>query len=70
MSQDVAPLCNRVAKRTQHVTPNNVAICYAEMLRTFGRGFQPWEHFGQLSQLHRQSSQNGEPVKILEIKRI
>ena len=27
-----------VAKRTQHVAPNNVAICWVDMLRSFGRG--------------------------------
>ena len=33
------PTCrNRVAKSTQHVAPNNVAICCVEMLRSFGRG--------------------------------
>ena len=31
---------NRVAKRTQHVTLNNVAICCVEMLRSFGRGLR------------------------------
>jgi len=29
-----------VAKRTQHVAPNNVAICCVDMLRSFGRGFR------------------------------
>ena len=29
---------NMVAKRTQHVAPNNVAICCVEMLWSFGRG--------------------------------
>ena len=34
------PTCrNTVAKRTQHVAPNNVAICCVGMLRSFGRGF-------------------------------
>ena len=28
----------RVAKRTQFVAPNNVAICCVEMLRSFGWG--------------------------------
>ena len=37
-SQHLATRCNRVAKRTQHVAPNNVAICCVEMLRSFGRG--------------------------------
>jgi len=29
-----------VAKRTQHVAPNNVAICCVGMLRSFRRGFK------------------------------
>ena len=37
-TQHVATCCNRVAKRTQHVAPNNVAICWVGMLRSFGRG--------------------------------
>ena len=40
MSQHVATCRNRVAKRTQHVAPNNVAICCVAMLRLFGRGFR------------------------------
>ena len=39
MSQHVATSRNRVAKRTQHVAPNNVEICCVEILRSFGRGF-------------------------------
>ena len=35
-----AYLPNMVVKRTQQVAPNNVAICCAEMLRSFGRGLQ------------------------------
>ena len=35
------PTCrNTVAKRTQHVSLNNVAICSVGMLRSFGRGFK------------------------------
>ena len=41
-TQHVATYRNTVAKRTQHVAPNNVAICFVEMLRSFGRGFQPF----------------------------
>ena len=34
------PICrNKVAKRTQHVAPNNVAICCVGMLLSFGRAF-------------------------------
>jgi len=29
-----------VAKRAQHVAPNNVAICCVDMLRSFGRGLK------------------------------
>ena len=38
--QDVATRCNRLAKRTQHVAPNNVAICCFKTLRAFGWGFK------------------------------
>ena len=31
--------CNRVCKRTQHVTFNNVGSCWPTMLRPFARGF-------------------------------
>ena len=34
--------CNRVCKRTQHVTSNNVASCWRTMLRPFARGFKIW----------------------------
>ena len=39
-TQHVATCRNKVAKRTQHVAPNNVAICCVGMLRSFGRGFE------------------------------
>ena len=32
--------CNRVCKRTQHVTSNNVGSCWPTMLRPFARGFR------------------------------
>ena len=38
-TQHVATCRNMVAKRTQHVAPNNVAMCCVGMLRSFGRGF-------------------------------
>ena len=38
-TQHVAARRNRVAKRTQHVAPNIVVLCWVEMLRSFGRGF-------------------------------
>jgi len=38
--EHVATRRNRVAKRAQHVAPNNVAICCVDMLRSFGRGFK------------------------------
>ena len=51
-TQHVATCGNRVAKRTQHVASNNVAICCVEMLRSFGRGFMfnPQEDRGCLSE--------------------
>ena len=39
-TQHVATCRNTVAKRTQHVAPNNVAICCVGMLRSFGRCFR------------------------------
>ena len=39
-TQHVTTRCNSEAKCTQHVALNNVAICCAEMLRSFGRSFQ------------------------------
>ena len=39
MLQHIATYRNRVAKVTQHVVPNNVARCCAEMLRAFGQAF-------------------------------
>ena len=33
-------LCNRVCKRTQHVTSNNVGSCWPIMLRPFARGLK------------------------------
>ena len=39
-TQQFATCRNRVAKRTQHVAPNNVAMCCVGMLRSFGRGFK------------------------------
>ena len=39
MFQHVATYRNRVAKRMQHVVPNNVAKCWVEMLRAFGQAF-------------------------------
>ena len=32
--------CNRVCKRTQHVTSNNVGSCWPTMLRPFARGLR------------------------------
>ena len=46
------PTCrNTVAKRTQHVAPNNVAACCVGMLRSFGRGLT-WL-MGGIHALHR-----------------
>ena len=33
--------CNRVCKRTQNVTSNNVGSCWPTMLRPFARGLRP-----------------------------
>ena len=37
MLQHIAKCRNRIAKRMQHVVPNNVARCCVEMLRAFGQ---------------------------------
>ena len=50
--QHVATYNNRMAKRTQHVVPNNVALGCVEMLRAFG-------------QLLQNISQHGPCVEIL-----
>ena len=39
-TQHVATHHKRVAKRMQHVVPDNVATCYIEMLRSFGWSLQ------------------------------
>ena len=39
-TQRVAACRNRAAKRTQHVAPNNYAICCVGLLRSFGGGFR------------------------------
>ena len=39
-SQQHATTCNRVCKRTQHVTSNNVGSCWPTLLLPFARGFR------------------------------
>ena len=39
-TQHIATPRNRVAKRAQHVAPNNVAICCVHMLRSSGPDLQ------------------------------
>jgi len=39
-SQQQATTCNRVCKRTQHVTSNNVGSCWPTKLRPFVRGWR------------------------------
>ena len=43
-TQHIAARHNRVAKRVQHVVPNNVTICCVEVLRSFGRSLQCWSN--------------------------
>ena len=38
--QQHPPKCNRVCKRTQNVTSNNVGSCWSKMLRPFARDFR------------------------------
>ena len=40
-SQQHPTTCNRVCKRTQHVTSNNAGSCWPTMLRPFARGLKP-----------------------------
>ena len=47
MSQHIATRRNRVAKRAQHVAPNNVTIYCVEMLRSFGQGLKMVKFFMQ-----------------------
>lgn len=49
-TKHVATRRNIVAKRKQHVPPNNVAKCCVNMLRRFGRGFTwiDWGYFFSL----------------------
>ena len=49
-TQHVATCRNMVAKHTQHVVSNNVAICCDDMLRSFGRGFS-WGIFAHVTRL-------------------
>ena len=39
--------CNRVCKRTQHVTSNHVGRCWPTLLRPFARGLKPVKLFSQ-----------------------
>ena len=48
-TQHVATRCNAVAKRTQHVAPNNFVICCVGMLRSFGRNLT-WHVFRKTAQ--------------------
>ena len=43
-SRQHATTCNKVCKRTQHVTSNNVGSCWPTItiLRSFTRGFKVW----------------------------
>ena len=50
-TQHVAAHRNTVAKRTQHVAPNNVAICCVGMLRSFGRGLRDTGDYNPLRDL-------------------
>ena len=42
-TQQHSATCNRVRKRTQHVTCNNVGSCRPTVLRPFARGFKVTE---------------------------
>ena len=38
--QQLPTTCNKVCKRTQHVTSNNIGSCWPTMLRPYARGFK------------------------------
>ena len=78
-TQHGATRLNIVAKRTQHVAPNNVAICCVEMLRSFGRGcnrlsnnrtLKDWflTHQGNTPRIQALKAQDKELAKYLESK--
>ena len=43
-TQQHAITCNRVCKRTQHVTSTNVGRCWPKLLLPFARGFRVVKH--------------------------
>ena len=45
-----ATTCNRVCKRTQHVTPNNIGSCWPTMLRSFARSLSYVKTDAKMSQ--------------------
>ena len=63
-TQHAATYRNTVAKRTQHVAPNNVATCCVGMLRSFGRGLRAHAYHVRIEELywHREpgTGQNNE----------
>ena len=42
-TQQPPTTCNRVCKRTQHVTSNNVGSCWPKMLGPFARSLKRWQ---------------------------
>ena len=59
-TQHLATCRNKVAKRTKHVVPNNVAICCVGMFRSFGRGLI------HLCCLFKISSNHNWPVQVIQ----
>ena len=59
-SQQHATTCNRVCKRTQHVSSNNVGNCWPSMLRPFALGRNPKsdQHQFSLNTIHKSSRGN------------
>ena len=75
-----ATTCNRVYKRTQHVTSNKVGSCWPTMLRPFARGFRgrgrvcmtrnfPYPFWSRLASLTISSSWQPDKVGIIVMKR-
>ena len=57
-SQTIATCQRNISQHcwTNHVAPNNVAICCVDMLRSFGRGFKLINRWSKVAESHSTSS--------------
>jgi len=60
----VATCHNRVTKRTQHVAPNNLAICWVEMLQSFGLGSES-ARWSASETIRQEESGEGRQISLL-----